>query len=153
MPKNTEKILEALSSNERKILPHIEEKNISEICKKSNLDRVSVIRSLEYLKNKKIIGILITKKRIVEIGVNGALYKKKGLPERRLLDILNEKRILNLDEARKQSNLSGDEFKASIGVLKSKSLIELRKGKIIFNANKEEISKKSPRRLLSKPSL
>jgi phenylalanyl-tRNA synthetase alpha chain len=139
-----EKILESLSPNERKIIPHLEEKNISEICKKSNLDKVSVIRSLEYLKNKKIIEISMKKKKMVEIGVNGALYKNKGLPERRLLNLLNEKRILNLDEAQKQSNLSDDEFKASIGVLKKKALIELKKGKIIFNANKEEIAKKIP---------
>ncbi|GAJ24570.1 unnamed protein product, partial [marine sediment metagenome] len=52
---NIQKIIESLSPNERKILPHLEEKNIQEICKKSNLDKISVLRSLKYLKNKKII--------------------------------------------------------------------------------------------------
>ncbi len=127
---------------ERKILPHIGEKSLSEICKKSNLDKISAIRALEYLKNKKIINILIQKKKMIEIGVNGALYKKKGLPERRLLNLLDEKRILKLEDAKKQSGLSEDEFKASIGALKKKALIELNKGKIIFSAKKEEISKK-----------
>jgi len=139
---NTQKIIESLSPNERKILPYIEEK-ISDICKKSNLDKVSVIRALEYLQNKKIIQLSSKKKKIIEIGVNGALYKKKGLPERRLLNLLNEKRILQLQEAQKESKLSNDEFKASIGALKKKALIELKNGKIIFSANKEEISKKS----------
>ena len=143
MGKNIEKILDSLSPNERKILPHLEEKDIVKICKKANLDKVSVIRALEYLKNKKIIEIFAKKKKIVEIGVNGAFYRKKGLPERRLLNLLNEKRILKLDEAQKQGKLSDNEFKASIGVLKKKALIELKKEKIIFNANKEEISKKS----------
>lgn len=142
MPQNTEKILESLSPNEKKILPYLEEKNLNEICKKSNLNKISVIRSLEYLKNKGIIEVSSTEKEIVEIGVNGALYRKKGLPERRLLNLLNEKRILRLSEAKKESGLSDDEFKASIGVLKNKNLIELKKEKIIFNANKEEISKK-----------
>jgi len=137
------KLIESLSPIERKILPHIEEKNLSEICKKSNLDKVSAVRALEYLKNKKIINILTKKKVMVEIGVNGALYKKKGLPERRLLNLLDEKRILKLEDAKKQSRLSEDEFKASIGALKRKALIELNKGKIIFSAKKEEISKKS----------
>jgi phenylalanyl-tRNA synthetase alpha chain len=143
MSKKIKKILDSLSPNERKILPHLEEKNIAKICKKANLDKVSVIRTLEYLKNKKIIEISAKKRRIIEIGVNGALYRKKGLPERRLLNLLNEKRILKLDEAQKQSKLSDNEFKASIGALKKKALIELKKEKIIFNANKEEISKKS----------
>ena len=55
MTEDIKKILESLSPNERKILPHLEEKEISEICKKSNLDKVSVIRSLNYLQSKGII--------------------------------------------------------------------------------------------------
>ena len=135
------KLIESLSPNEIKILPYLEEE-ISEICKKSNLDKTSVLRSLEYLQNKNIVKISFKKKKIIEIGVNGALYKKKGLPERRLLNLLDEKKIIKLQEAQKQSNLSNDEFKASIGVLKKKALIELKNQRIILNANKEEISKK-----------
>lgn len=136
------KLIESLSPNEKKILPLLEEK-ISEICKKSNLDKVSVLRSLEYLENKKIIELKSEKKKIIDIGVNGALYKRKGLPERRLLHSLEKKRILSFNEAQKESNLSSEEFKASLGALKKKALIELKNGKIILNASKEEIVKKS----------
>lgn len=138
-----QKIIESLSPNETKILPHLAENNINEICKKANLDKISVVRSLEYLQNKNIVKLSLEKKKILEIGVNGALYKKKGLPERRLLNLLNEKRIIPLEEAKKTSSLSDDEFKASLGALKKKELIELKNKKIIFNANKEEISRKS----------
>ena len=48
-----------------------------------------------------------------------------------------------LQDAQKESGLSDDEFKASIGALKKKALIELKNGKIILNANKAEISKKT----------
>jgi hypothetical protein len=58
-----EKIIQSLNPNERKILPYLDEKNIIEICKKSNLDKVSVLRSLEYLQNKKIIKIHSKKKK------------------------------------------------------------------------------------------
>ena len=143
MAQSMDKLLESLSPNERKILPHLDEKNIGEICKKSNLDKVSVVRSLEYLRNKDILEIVSTQKRIISIGVNGALYLKKGLPERRLLNLLNEKRILKLSEAMEQSKLSEDEFKASLGVLKRRNIIELKNEKIIFSGNKGEISKKS----------
>ncbi|MFH1787575.1 MAG: phenylalanine--tRNA ligase subunit alpha [archaeon] len=139
---NHQKLIESLSPNERKILPHLEENGIVDICKKSNLDKTSVLRALEYLQNKGILKISYKKKKIIEIGLNGALYKKKELPERRLIHILSGKRILDLDEAQKQSGLSNDEFKASIGALKKKAMIDLRKGKIILNANKEEVSKK-----------
>lgn len=140
---DTNRILEFLSPNERKILPHLEEKNVTEICKKSNLDKVSVIRSLKYLKNKGLIKISTKEKKIVDVGVNGALYRKRGLPERRLLNLLEEKRIIKIEDAEKQSNLSEEEFKASLGALKKKAFIELKNGKIILGAKKEEISKKS----------
>jgi phenylalanyl-tRNA synthetase alpha chain len=137
-----EKLIQSLSPNEIKILPYLDEE-ISQICKKSNLDKVSVLRALEYLQNKKIITLETEKKKIIEIGTNGAFYKSKGLPERRLLNLLDDKKIISLQDAQKESNLSNEEFKASLGVLKKKSMIELKNGKIILNANKGEISKKT----------
>ncbi|MBU3907316.1 MAG: phenylalanine--tRNA ligase subunit alpha [Nanoarchaeota archaeon] len=137
------KIAEYLSPNEKRILPFIKEKDIQEICRKSALDKVAVLRALEYLQNKKIVILNTKKEKIVEIGVNGALYKRKGLPERRLLNLLDTKKIISLEEAQKQSKLSDDEFKASIGALKKKAFIELKNGKIILNTTKEEISRKS----------
>ena len=136
-----QKLIESLSTNERKILPYLEEK-IIDICKKASLDKISVLRALEYLQNKKIVKLSYQKKKIIEIGVNGALYKKKGLPERRLLHLLEEKRILAFQDAQKQASLSNDEFKAAFGVLKKKALIEVKNGKLILNANQTEIAKK-----------
>jgi phenylalanyl-tRNA synthetase alpha chain len=139
----TEKLIESLGPNERKILPYLKEKDIEQICMQSKLDKTSVLRALEYLENKDIITLSRSRKKMIEIGVNGALYRKKGLPERRLLHLLNEKRILNLEEAQKQSSLSDEEFKASIGVLKKKALIEIKNRKVILTGRGEEISKKS----------
>jgi phenylalanyl-tRNA synthetase alpha chain len=137
------KLIESLSPNERKILSYLEEKNINEICKKSNLDKTSVIRALEYLQKKGVVKLTYQETKIIELGINGILYKRKGLPERRLLAVLDKKRILNLKEAEKESKLSEDEFKASLGTLKKKAMIELKNGKIILNAQKEELTKKS----------
>jgi phenylalanyl-tRNA synthetase alpha chain len=136
------KLIESLSPNERKILPHLNE-TIGGIARKTNLDRVSILRALEYLQNKDIVKLNYETKKIVEIGVNGALYKTKGLPERRLLNLFDEKKVVDFKDAQKQSKISQDEFKASLGVLKKKALIELKNGKIMFVGNKEEISKKS----------
>jgi phenylalanyl-tRNA synthetase alpha chain len=138
-----QKILEALNPHERKILPYLKDRKLIDICKKSNLDKTSVLRALEFLQNKGIVKLNISKKKIVELGINGSLYLKKGLPERRLLDLLNDKRIISLEEGKKQSNLSEEEFKVSLGVLKRKALIELKNGNILFNGSKEEISKKT----------
>jgi phenylalanyl-tRNA synthetase alpha chain len=139
---DTKKIIESLSPNERKILPHLDEKSIEDICRKSNLDKVSVTRSLTYLQNKKILELSYIVKKIVDVGINGALYRKKGLPERRLMHLLNEKRIISLKDAQKESKLSDDELKASLGALKKKAMIEIKNDKIILGGNKEDVSKK-----------
>src|SRR3989344_4218686 len=142
MLEDKNKLIESLSPNERKVLPHIKEVTLTKISKTSELDKVSTRRALEYLQNKKILVLISEKKKIIDVGTNGALYRKKGLPERRLLTSLDEKRVLSLKEAQKISNLSEDEFKASLGALKRKALIELKNGKIYPNANKSEIAKK-----------
>jgi len=136
-----EKIKESLNTQEIQILPYLNE-SLEEICKKSNLDETSVLRALRYLANKKIIDLSFSKKEVVEVGVNGALYKKKGLPERRLLNLVSKKRILKLEDAQKESSLSDDEFKASLGVLKRRALIELKNGKISLSGSLSEVSKK-----------
>ncbi|MBU2612680.1 MAG: phenylalanine--tRNA ligase subunit alpha [Nanoarchaeota archaeon] len=141
------KLIESLSTIEKKVIPYLEEKNISEICEKSNLDKVTVLRALEYLNNKKIIEFETVKKRVVDVGVNGSLYRKKGLPERRLLTLINDKRIISLKNAEKESGLGSDEFKVSLGVLKAKAFIEIKNSKIILSASKEEVAKKSPEEL------
>lgn len=137
-----EKLLESLSLNEKKVIPYLEE-GLVDICKKSNLDKVSVLRALDYLAIKEIVKLEIIKKKVIDVGINGALYRKKGLPERRLLSLLDEKRIISLSDAQKESGLNSDEFKASLGALKKRSLLDLKNGKIVLNANKEEISKKT----------
>jgi len=143
MAENTDRLIESLSPNERKILPYLREKDIDEIVRNSKLDHTSVLRALEYLSNKGIITLKHEKKKVVDVGINGALYRKKGLPERRLLILINEKRILKLDEAQAQSALSDEEFKASIGALKKKALIEIKNEKLVLNRIGDEISKKT----------
>ena len=72
---NEKKLIESLNPNEIKILPYIEE-NIDKICEKSDLDKVSVLRALEYLGDKNIVKVSQKKKKIIELGINGV----DGLP-------------------------------------------------------------------------
>lgn len=138
-----QKLIESLGPNEMKILPNLDEKKVEDISKKSNLEKAAVLRALEYLQNKGVIKISYSKEKWIELGVNGALYKKKGLPERRIMNLLGELRVISFDEAKKLARISDEELKASIGALKSKALIEIKNEKIIFTGHKEEISKKT----------
>lgn len=140
--KEAKQVLETLSPIERKVLPYLKE-HIKEIEEKSGLDETSVLRALSFLSNKKIVKLSQETKEFIELDINGVLYKKKGLPERQLLNLLSEKTSIALEEAKKLSKLSDNEFKAALGALKDKALINLANGKIILQANREEITKKS----------
>jgi len=138
----SKEIIEALSPIERKIIPFLTNSSFEELMEKSKLDNVSALRALEFLSSKKIIEINISNKKIIDLGTNGIFYKKKGLPERQLIYLI-EKKNYSLDDAQKESKLSQNEFKAALGALKKKALIEIKNGKLILNASKDEISKKS----------
>ena len=140
--KENEELIEKLSPLEIKIIPYLKEP-IDKIEKKSELDSVSVLRALRFLENKSFLKLKTTTKTLIELGVNGVYYKKNSLPERKILMLLEENNHIPLEEAKKLSKLSENEFKVSLGVLKNKALITLFGGKISLNATKEELSKKS----------
>ncbi len=138
-------IIESLSPNERAIIPHLKEKNAEAIAEKTQMNPAAVLRSLEFLSNKGILKLEMKTKKIVELGVNGILYKKKGLPERRLLSLIKEKRAISLADAAKHSGLNDNEFKAALGALKKKAIINLTNNKLMLapTATATELSKKT----------
>jgi len=135
-------LLDQLSLIERKVVPYLN-LGLKDIKEKSGLDEISVSRALKFLENKGILKLNSNVTTIVDLGVNGIYYKKNNLPERRLLILLEKHNHITLDEAAKLSKLTDNEFKVSLGVLKSKALINLNNGKLSLNASKEEMSKKS----------
>jgi phenylalanyl-tRNA synthetase alpha chain len=138
-----ENLIDSLNPHERKLLPHLECLDVIELSKRSNLEKISVLRALDFLENKKIIEIFQETKKVIDLGLNGINYKRKGLPERRLLELVFNERIISINDAQEKSKLSPDEFKASLGALKKKALIELSSGNIKINAKPEEVTKKS----------
>ena len=60
---DNKELIESLSPIERKIFPVLDEASFSKIIEKSGLDRVSVLRALEFLNSKKIIELKISKKK------------------------------------------------------------------------------------------
>jgi phenylalanyl-tRNA synthetase alpha chain len=135
-------LIEKLSPLERKLVPHLQ-LTYEEIKKKTELDDVSLMRALRFLENKDVLKVTMQTKTMVGLGTNGIYYKKNCLPERSLLLVLEEQNHLSLEEARKRSKLSDNEFRVSLGVLKNKALLSLANGKLSLKASKEELIKKS----------
>lgn len=137
-----QEIIEKLSPLEIKIVPFLHN-SIEKIREKSELDEVSILRALKFLEAKGIVKINSSKVTLVDLGTNGIYYKKHHLPERTLLMVLEANNHIQLEEAKKLSKLSENEFKVSLGVLKNKAMISLANGKISLSASKIEITKKS----------
>ncbi|MFH1359387.1 MAG: phenylalanine--tRNA ligase subunit alpha [archaeon] len=134
-----QKIIDSLSPNEKKIVPFLKHRNMLDVSEESELDKTSTLRALEFLSNKNIVEIKTRQEKSAELGINGLLYVKKGLPERRLANIIVEKTSINLKDAQKQAGLSDNEFKAALGALKKKALINLLNERIILSGTKEEM--------------
>ncbi len=117
---------------ERAVLPFlIKETNLSEIVKKSKLQEIEVMRSLQWLENKAVLNINTEKKKIVLLEKNGLRYKKEGLPEKAFLKALGDE-YKGLNIITKKSKLSREEINACLGLLKRKVAIETQKNSAGF---------------------
>ena len=126
MQQNIQNIIESLSPNERAIIPYLKLGSLDKINKEiPDLDKTAILRALEFLSNKQIIILKTKQEKTIELGINGLRYIKQGLPERKLINLITEKNSIQFQEAKKQSKLSDNEFKAALGALKKKALINL----------------------------
>ena len=141
---NQDSITSSLSPIERKILPFLECKSTDEIAEKAKTDKTTVLRALEFLSNKGIVKLSYKQQKNVALGSNGILYLKGGLPERKLLNIFEDTASFSLEEARRGSGLSENEFKAALGALKKKALVNIENGRVILQGTKENVSRKLP---------
>ena len=120
----------SLSNNESKVLKVIKKSNrFDDIVKNSSLKDVEVMRALQWLSNKGILNIEKNVNESVVLGENGKKYKNKGLPERILINFLNEKKECKIGDL-KESGLSKDEINIAIGILRKKGAVEIRDNKL-----------------------
>jgi phenylalanyl-tRNA synthetase alpha chain len=140
-------IIQTLSPIEREIIPYLNQ-DIEEIIQNSKKDKTTVLRALQFLEKKGLLKLKSSKKIIVALDVNGIYYKKNHLPERKLLIVLENNNHKFINDLKKISKLSDNEFKVSLGTLKKKALIDLKNGKISINSTKEELTKKFPEEIL-----
>ncbi len=124
------RIIEALHPFEREILPFLRDNfDLDEILRVSGMNSTKARRAVEWLGNKGIINISKSAAKLIKLGKNGESYLKNGLPERRFLNLLSSGKFVSLSEISKELNLSNEETNISLGMLKSKAAVELKKGK------------------------
>ena len=122
------KIISTLHPLERRVLPVLKDTtSFEEIVKKTGLQKVEVMRALQWLGNKKIIGINKQLKELIILDENGLKYREKGLPEKTFLEAIKNK--ISLEDIKNKTNLSKEEMGISLGILKSKAAITISKDK------------------------
>ena len=122
-----EKLVNTLHPLERKILPLLEKTHAFDaLLQKSGLKDVEVMRALQWLENKGLIRVKDNLHEQVILEENGKLYASKGLPEKRILEAIRD-HSLSAQEILKKAQLSGEEFNGSLGALKGKAAIEIKK--------------------------
>ncbi len=120
-------IVAKLHPLERAILPALNTySSLQIIAKASKLGETETMRALQWLENKGALTIHSTATQQVVLEKNGVLYQKQGLPERRFLEALGET-AKGLNVITKKAKLSREEMEVSLGILRKKSAISLRK--------------------------
>lgn len=113
---------------ERAVLPILKaETELKNIIQSSNLQEIEVMRALQWLENKNALKLSKEAKKIVLLAQNGQKYRREGLPERALLNVLDEE-FAGINVLTKKSKLSREEISISLGQLKRKAAIETEKG-------------------------
>ena len=124
------KISESLNPSERKVLKVLDNfSSFKGIAKVTGLKDVEVMRALQWLQNKNIVELKEEHRAFVVLDENGYKYLKYGLPERKFLEALEKSMLIS--DLLKKTTLTEEEIKISLGVLKSKELIEITKDKEI----------------------
>lgn len=127
------KCIASLHPLERKVLPYLSHyENFLTLVNETGLQEVEVMRALQWLQNKEVIEVKETKKEVVKLERNGALYREQGLPERRFLQVLTPQ-WKSISDVLREAGVKEQEKDICLGILRRKSAIELkREGKDLF---------------------
>jgi len=133
-------LIEGLHPLERKVMPFLSNvKTLSELVFKSGLQEVEAMRALQWLSNKDVLKIVSSENEIIELDTNGRNYSKKGLPERRMLEIVKEKPARVQDLMQKFGN---EEFSIAVGILKQKAAVSMSNGNVSITENGKKLLNK-----------
>ncbi|MDP2629022.1 MAG: hypothetical protein Q8P15_03965, partial [Nanoarchaeota archaeon] len=137
-------LIESLSPIERDLFVHIKREylDIEKIAKEAGQDRTTAIRAVNFLKNKGLLEEKTSNKKSVILGILGLNYSKKELPERVLLNKLEQKKTIPIGEIKNVCGLNDNESKIALGILRKKNLIKIDGGRIHLDARPEEITNK-----------
>jgi len=84
MQQNIQNLIESLSPNERAIIPYLKEKTLEDINKKTDLDKTTILRALEFLSNKQILELKTKQEKINSRCKQCIKILKKGIARKKI---------------------------------------------------------------------
>jgi len=117
---------------ERKVLAalgRLEEATQERISEETGLDHNSAGGAVYWLLSKGLIEVEEETEEVLSLGEEGWDYWREGLPERRVLNLIESSTPVSMGDMEKV--LSPEETKIAIGWLRKKGLIEFQKGALV----------------------
>lgn len=127
---NLRKIIDMLSHDEQILIRELSESQMytfQALANRLNWDYVRVSRNASWLSNKELVKADETHKDELSLTEKGKPYIDKGLPERQLFDYLTKNARIPISHISYALNLSDDEVKAAIGMLKMQGMLKIEK--------------------------
>ena len=131
MSEDIEKTINELHIYEKKLLKELEanpEATPDEIAENTGMDIKSVMSAAGSLASKDIIEVEKDVEEVVSLTDAGEEYAKSGLPERKILDVLAEKRQLAMKDLASATGIDKKETNIAIGWLVRKNWAKIDKG-------------------------
>lgn len=117
---------------EKKVLKAFESLGFSlkpeKIAKKQKMNIKAVMSAAGSLESKNLVKIHRKTDYLIRLNDEGLKYAKEGLPERRLLNYLLEKKSIKMKDLFRESPFEKKDINIGIGWLKKKNCIKIKKG-------------------------
>lgn len=131
MSEDIKKTINELHIYEKKLLNELKNnENITpeEIAENTGMDIKSVMSAAGSLASKDIIDVKKDVEETISLTEDGVKYAEAGLPERKLLETLADKKEMNMGELQKESGIDKKDTSIAIGWLVRKNWAKINKG-------------------------
>ncbi len=131
MSEDIKKTISELHIYEKKLLKELEanpEATPEEIAENTGMDIKAVMSAAGSLASKDIIEVEKDVEEVISLSDAGEEYANRGLPERKILDVLADKKELHMKDLSTASGLDKKEANIAIGWLRRKNWAQIDKG-------------------------
>lgn len=151
--KMLQRIIDELHIYERKVLKALEsldyETSPQNVCRSQDMDIKAVMSASASLASKGLIEVIKKIDRIVSLSDAGKIYAEYGLPERKILNVLNVEKTISMGDIAEKSNINASDVKIGIGWLLRKKWASVDKGIVkITDYGRKALSLKYPDEVL-----